>query len=366
MILSSVLFSEDDIELTSECLGTGAYGAVVKGMVKSTRQEVAVKKLKKDVIDSTKQFIRELLVPLTLKLPGIVGLVGFRFPQSSSDGRAVRKEAWIVSELMKNGSLESQLKDPVPEFGPTQISKVIFGVAVTMSQMHQMKIVHRDLKPGNVLLDGNFEPRLCDFGCSRAMDVNDTSKSVGTPLFMAPEVFNESAPSTFPADVYAYGVMLWQIFWGSAPIEFEDGVILNRVGMVLIRVEKGVRFKKPDKVPDCIWELIKKCWAGGADSRPKFCDIVRDMQNDKRYVVEGTNMAQYEEYQRRIIQKTKEANTVEFNAMRGDMDDGVSIVDLVDDNDHVRERICDSIRRAVVADPNDQAYRPYDFLNDPV
>jgi serine/threonine protein kinase len=373
MLLSRhFIINEDSVELQGEKLGKGGYGYVVKGRLKSTGQEVAVKLM--DVSpnatepNTTKatRFIRELVVPLTLKLPGIVQLVGFRFPEREPG--LAPKPAWIVTELMKNSDVDCQIKKASPEFGPTQKSKVIFGVAVTMMQFHAMNIMHRDLKLANILLDDRYEPHLCDFGLARPMlEGLLVSTGLGSPLYMAPELSDPDSDVvySFPVDVYAYGVTLWDLFRGNDPFKWEDGRPIGDYRTIPLKVHRGERFERPKNVSERFWSLITRCWSGAAAQRPTFAEIVDMMTRSDDYVVEGTNMDEYREYRRRILDETKRAVEFKFHPMRGHGENGLIISDLAGDNEHLRHWMYASVQKAALADEKDQAYQPYNFFTEP-
>jgi serine/threonine protein kinase len=124
-------------------LGKGSCGEVFSCRDKQTGALVAQKRLYPIAnAKDHRSFIREIIVPLQLNLPGIVKLLGFCYPEVFDEENCPRpRGGMVVTELMPNGSLSDVLDKwlsgkPPPGFGPTELSKCIFGVAATMAQVH--------------------------------------------------------------------------------------------------------------------------------------------------------------------------------------------------------------------------------------
>ena len=124
--------------------------------------------------------------------------------------------------------------------------ELFVAVCQAVQHAHQKGIIHRDLKPGNVLVtevDGRPTPKVIDFGVAKATEVKltdmsfaDTGAIVGTPTYMSPE---QADPSSMDidtrTDVYALGVMLYELLTGSPPIDatqFKRGALLEMLRMV--------------------------------------------------------------------------------------------------------------------------------------
>ena len=124
--------------------------------------------------------------------------------------------------------------------------ELFVAVCQAVQHAHQKGIIHRDLKPGNVLVtevDGRPTPKVIDFGVAKATEFNltdqslaDTGAIVGTPTYMSPE---QADPSSMDidtrTDVYALGVILYELLAGSPPIDarqFKRGAILEMLRMV--------------------------------------------------------------------------------------------------------------------------------------
>lgn len=252
-------------------------------------------------------FMREITIPLKLNLKGIVRLVGYTLPSSDGNKEA---EAYILTEFMPNGTLKKVLEENCtennnPNFGPTEYSKAAFGIAATMMHVHKKNIMHRDLKPENVFLDSDYEPRIADFGLSKVMkeDVMNTLQ-IGTPIFMAPELINgEQTNSDLSVDVYAYGVLLYQMFTHPGKFTFDDGTVPSKkttYHAIFNKICRGVRFMRDDRIPDHFWDLITRCWDGAALKRPTFEEIVETLK-DERFTWKNTDIEEWRTYKEKIL-----------------------------------------------------------------
>ena len=93
----------------------------------------------------------------------------------------------IISEYMENSSLDTFFKENKTTLNPKKLTSkqkylILLGIALGMKIIHEQSIIHRDLKPGNILLDSNYYPYICDFGISF---ISDISASQNTSLIFA-------------------------------------------------------------------------------------------------------------------------------------------------------------------------------------
>lgn len=124
---------------------------------------------------------------------------------------------------------------PQPE---RQVARVVRKVALALNEAHEKGILHRDLKPGNIMIDKRGEPIVMDFGLACKVD-NDANMEtrltqdgtiVGTPAYMAPEQIDARAPVGPAADIYALGVVLYELLTCRCPFE---GTVVSVIGQVL-------------------------------------------------------------------------------------------------------------------------------------
>jgi serine/threonine protein kinase len=101
-----------------------------------------------------------------------------------------------------------------------------------MAYLHEKNVLHCDLKSSNLLIDENWNVKLCDFGLSR-IATKDKKKNknirVGTPHWMAPEILR-GGKYECPSDIYSFGILLWEMMTGKIP--YKDYSTAQIIGMV--------------------------------------------------------------------------------------------------------------------------------------
>jgi len=128
----------------------------------------------------------------------------------------------LVMDYLSGGSLTQQLKQgllPLDRF-----DQIAGQIAAALDYAHERSIIHRDLKPQNVLLDESGNAYLCDFGIARLLNENismtRTGVIIGTPAYMSPEQW-EGILLDRRSDIYAFGVMLYEMLTGELPYKAE-------------------------------------------------------------------------------------------------------------------------------------------------
>src|SRR5947199_8195697 len=118
------------------------------------------------------------------------------------------------------GSLRAAL--PTLRAKPREGVRLMAKVARAIAYAHGKGVLHRDLQPGNILLDGNSEPMVSDFGLAKWLDQNSdltrTLETLGTPGYIAPEQTECPADKLTPAaDIYSLGAILFYLLTGRPP-----------------------------------------------------------------------------------------------------------------------------------------------------
>ena len=114
--------------------------------------------------------------------------------------------------------------------------------------------MYRDMKPENILLDDSGNACLADFGISKVLDKNQSTKSfVGTPEYVAPEIILQKGHNK-AVDIWCFGILLYEMVYGLPPFFNKNhNVMLNWI------VKLDPTFPKMIKISDDLMDLIKKC-----------------------------------------------------------------------------------------------------------
>ncbi|KAL3838082.1 hypothetical protein ACJIZ3_022673 [Penstemon smallii] len=194
-------------------LGQGGYGTVFKGKL-SNDILVAVK-----VLNNTKgngeDFINEVKTIGNIHHVHVVRLVGY-----CADGY---KRA-LVYEFLENDSLEKYLSsgNQGTSLGWEKLHNIALGISKGIDYLHQgcnQRILHFDIKPHNILLDGNLNPKVADFGlaklCSKDKSIITMTAARGTIGYIAPEVFSRNfGKVSYKSDIYSFGMLLLDMVGG--------------------------------------------------------------------------------------------------------------------------------------------------------
>jgi eukaryotic-like serine/threonine-protein kinase len=212
----------DDRYEVCAVLGEGGMGTVYKVRHVSLERMFAMKVLRQDLAkdaDLSARFMQEARATASIKHPNVVQITDF--------GRLPDGVPYFVMELLVGQPLSVVLKSraPLPYATACQI---VFKIAAGLGAAHEVGIVHRDLKPDNVFLVGRStdsqvpdDVRVVDFGAAKVMGSSRVTKTgivFGTPHFMSPEQASGSVVD-HRADIYALGVIMYELFTGRVPFE---------------------------------------------------------------------------------------------------------------------------------------------------
>ncbi|CAH8381627.1 unnamed protein product [Eruca vesicaria subsp. sativa] len=203
----------------SRVLGEGGFGRVYEGLF-DDGTKVAVKVLKRDDQQGSREFLAEVEMLSRLHHRNLVNLIGICIEDRNRS---------LVYELIPNGSVESHLHGIDKEASPLDWDarlKIALGAARGLAYLHEdssPRVIHRDFKSSNILLEHDFTPKVSDFGLARnALDDEDnrhiSTRVMGTFGYVAPE-YAMTGHLLVKSDVYSYGVVLLELLTGRKPVD---------------------------------------------------------------------------------------------------------------------------------------------------
>ncbi|KAL4194212.1 hypothetical protein AMTRI_Chr05g58220 [Amborella trichopoda] len=235
-----VVFTYEEILTSTEAfadsnlLGHGTYGSVYYGVLRD--QEVAIKRM---TATKTKEFMAEMKVLCKVHHSNLVELIGY----AASDD-----ELFLVYEYAHKSSLRSRLHDPQNK-GYASLSwiarvQIALDAARGLEYIHEhtkAHYVHRDIKTSNILLDNSFRAKISDFGLAKLVGRTNEGEAsvtriVGTLGYLAPEYLSDGQ-ATRKSDVYAFGVVLFELISGRDAITRTEGtasVAVERRSLVAV------------------------------------------------------------------------------------------------------------------------------------
>ncbi|KAK6943624.1 Protein kinase domain [Dillenia turbinata] len=270
-----------------ELLGTGGFGKVYRGILSSSKIEIAVKRISQESRQGVREFVAEIISLGRLRHRNLVALLGY----------CRRKgELLLVYDYMPNGSLDKYLHgQPEVTLNWRQRYQVIKGVASGLLYLHQgweQTVIHRDIKASNVLLDSELNGKIGDFGLARLYDHGtdpQTTHVVGTLGYLAPE-HTRTGKATTSTDVFAFGAFLLEVACGRRPIEpnkdNEDPILVDWVfsclsqGRILEAADPNLGNEYVEEEMNLVLKLGLMCLHSDPSARPSMRQVVQYLEGD--------------------------------------------------------------------------------------
>lgn len=251
-------------------LGRGGTASVYLAYDPRLERDVAVKLLPKEFVHDAAfrlRFEREAKTVATLEHPAIVPVYDFGEEKG---------QPYIVMRLMSGGTLAERMRE-----GPLRLDEaasVLEQLAPALDALHRQGIVHRDLKPSNVLFDQHNHAHLADFGIARTTGAEQANQEInGTPAYMSPEQVQGKEQVDGRSDIYALGVIFFQMLTGAVPSSADIPT-----GELNAQVEKGASARESfPTAPKWGWrKVVKKALA--KDPRQRYAtaaDLVEALRD---------------------------------------------------------------------------------------
>lgn len=258
-------------------IGQGGMGAVFEAVHVGTGRRLAVKTLLAKYVDDpvlVERFMREARATTAIGDPHVVEIVDI--------GKTPEGDVFMVMELLEGRELKRAMRQDAP-LPVARACHIAYQIAAVMGRAHAKGIVHRDLKPANLFLvqrdrDADYV-KVLDFGIAKldrsllgdapdGATMTRTGQVIGTPSYMAPEQLQGAREVDARADVYALGVILYQMLAGDLPVKGES--VPDIFLKVMTTEPAPVRSARP-AVPAALEAIVHRALRREADARFTDC-----------------------------------------------------------------------------------------------
>jgi hypothetical protein len=277
-----------DLHIT-DVIGKGGFGIIYKGVLNDMTVAVKIMYNQKDNHQLMKEAL-EIAVLKNMTHPNIVALYAYMVDMvqddwcnastfqgmNSSEGRLSTCNMMIM-EYCDQGSLSEAIRIGIFQGNMDMIYEVLMEIASAMKYMHSLRLLHCDIKPANILLKSDnstlkgFVAKLSDFGFSQILLEKDyiiNQTGGGTITHLAPEMFQSGSHITYSVDVYAFGILMWEIYTGNRLFYSMGPDSIDHV------YRSSGRPKFPEDSPRSYRDLAEQCWSDNAAVRPTFDKIM--------------------------------------------------------------------------------------------
>lgn len=238
-------------------IGVGGSGTVFEAQHRLTERKVALKVMRESYAksrDAARRFLREVRLATELRHPHVVEVL-----DAGQD--ADNQLLYIAMELLEGYDFSSRLA--AGNLTRAEGVRCLLDIIPALALAHERGVVHRDLKPENLFLarqeDGTHRVKLLDFGIARSLSgvsVTQTGVALGTPLYMSPEQALSPHDVDARADVWALGVMLYEVLVGEPPFYDESPHAL------VLRAAAEPHVPLAERIPDLdphLSRLVDRC-----------------------------------------------------------------------------------------------------------
>jgi serine/threonine protein kinase len=257
-------------------LGQGGMGCVYKAYDKNLDRTIALKVVRHGVMgeaDALKRFKQELILASKISHKNILRI---------HDMGEVGDTKFITMAYIEGQDLYGILKE-TPKMPLERVLKFAIAMAEALAAAHAEGVVHRDLKPQNILVSKDDQIFVSDFGLAKSFEegaqgMTKTGAFLGTPRYMSPEQV-EGKPADLRSDLYAYGLMLYEMVTGDVPFTGE-----STLKVMYQRIQEKPRSPKlvNPSLPNWLVRVIMRCLEKDPAARYQGAyEILADLQRSK-------------------------------------------------------------------------------------
>ena len=258
-----------------DTLGVGAMGVVYKATHEATGKDAAVKVVNKEIGSAGKtyeRFQREAEILKQFRHPNIVRFLALGRYSGTS---------YIAMEYIQGKTLEQLLVEHGP-MGWQEVVELGSQICDALHYAHEHGVVHRDLKPSNLMITDAGRVKLTDFGIAKDLDktaLTATGRTLGTAAYMAPEQIKGSPAVSHKTDLYALGVVLYQMLTGQTPFDGSSPVVLMHCHLNEPVPRPSAKLAE---IPRALDDLVVQLMAKAPSERPWDAVAVGDVLNKLR------------------------------------------------------------------------------------
>lgn len=286
-----------------EELGAGGMGQVYLAQHETIERQVAIKVLHRDLANDEsvrRRFEREAKAIARLRHPNCVMLYEFGF---SEEFQAL----FAVFEYVEGCSLEEFIGREFPVGDVVEIGAQVAG---GMAHAHDQKIIHRDLKPENIMVvphGDRPEVKVLDFGIARIAEEDEKrtrltkmGQMFGTPPYMSPEQVRAKLNVTYATDIYAIGVIMYELLEGRLPFLGD-----TPIETAMMHLNDDVPDIEREGVPQDLMDVVFRCLEKDADDRFDNCGELESALRAVEWKGDGRTVLTEEELEDREAQAFK-------------------------------------------------------------